>query len=213
MVEVKPFRDYRLLALMLMLILAACSQAGTTREDFGLGVHITDRLEKARDALREVIKFADASVHTSTVRGAFCCTDDEADISVSLQDLNFDGRVDIIRSSSTTYQRSAYTPRGAPESADIRREYEESEYAELVAAFRAKYPGVKTAEGITLGSTYGEIRSAYELEPLSQQQVGMKRRVVYRLGDVHLIFVLVRDRVVEMVLVRSTDFDRVFRGL
>lgn len=178
-----------------------------------MGAHITDRLETARDAVREVIKIADASVYTSVVRGAFCCRDDEADITITLQDFDFDGRINIIRLCSLTYERSAFAPGGAPGVEKFKRVYEEIEYKQLVADFRAKYPGVKTAEGITLGSNYEELCDAYEQTPLSRQQVGMKRRVAYRRGNSNLIFVLIRDRVVQMVLVSTEDFDRIYRGL
>ena len=161
----------------------------------------------------KVIKFADTNVRASSVRGAFCCFDDEADITVTLQDLDFDGRVDVIRLCSTTYERSAFSPGGVPGVEKLGRVYEEIEYKQLVADFRAKYPGVKTVEGITLGSTYDEICGAYEQEPLSREQVGMKRRVVDRRGTSNLIFVLIRDRVVQMVLVGNEDFDRIYGKL
>jgi hypothetical protein len=202
-----------LLAYALALILAACAQAGFTHEDFGLGVHIADRFVSARQAVRKVVNPVDPAVKALGQSGIYTCRDSAADMSLALQDLDFDGRLDVVRLSSIIYLRSAFASRGAPRSGKLRREYEEREFAELVAGFRAKYPGVKTAEGITLGSTYAELQEAYEREPLSRQQVGMRRRVVYRLGGVHLVFVLVRDRVVEMVLVRSTDFNRVFKGL
>lgn len=196
-----------------MLLLASCAPSGFADESFGLDAHISDRLETARDTMREVIRYADASVHTSVVHGAFCCRDDEADITVTLQDFDFDGRIDIIRLCSLTYERSAFAPGGAPGVEKFKRVYEEIEYAELVASFRARYPGVKTAEGITLGSTYDELRDAYEQTPLSRQQVGMKRRVAYRRGRLNLIFVLIRDRVVQMVLVGTEDFDRIYKKL
>lgn len=195
------------------LILAACAPSDFATDGLGLGAHITDRLETARGAVLSVIRVADANVHASSVRGAFCCTDDEADITVTLQDLDFDGRIDVIRFCSKIYERSAFAPGGAPETERIRREYEEIEYEQLVAGFRAKYPGVKTAEGITLGSTYDEICEAYDQEPLSREQVGMKRRVAYRRGNSNLIFVLIRDRVVQMVLVRTANFDRIYGKL
>lgn len=209
----KPFQAHRLLAHALALLLASCAPSGFAGESFGLGAHITDRLETARAAICEVIRIADVNVRTSTLRGAFCCTDDEADVTVTLQDFDFDGRVDIIRLCSLTYERSAFSPGGVPGVEKFKRMYEEIEYAELVADFRAKYPGVKTAEGITLGSTYGELCDAYEQEPLSREQVGMKRRVAYRRGNSNLIFVLIRDRVVQMVLVRNDNFDRIYKGL
>jgi len=210
---VKPFQAHRLLAYALALLLASCATSGFADESFGLGAHITDRLETARDAVREVLKRGDASVQACAMRGIYTCTDTEADITVALQDLDYDGRIDVIRLCSTTYERSAFAHLGGPEPENIRREYEETEYAELVAAFRAKHPGVKTAEGITLGSTYDELCDAYEQTPLSREQVGMKRRVVYRRGSLNLIFVLIRDRVVQMVLVGTDNFDRIYGGL
>jgi hypothetical protein len=196
-----------------MLLFAACAPTGFASEGLGLDVHITDRLETARNAMRKVVKYTDANVRASSVRGAFCCTDDEADITVTMQDLDFDGRIDVVRLCSATYEHSAFAPGGGPGVEEFKRVYEEIEYAELVEAFRAKYPGIKTAEGITLGSTYGEICDAYEQVPLSREQVGMKRRVVYRRGNSNLIFVLIRDRVVQIVLVGNEDFDRVYGKL
>lgn|GEM_PF-2344890 len=209
----KPTQAHRLLTLAVALILASCTPTGFADENFGLGAHITDRLGPASDAVRGVISVFDASVQASAVRGAFCCTDDEADINVALQDLDFDGRIDVIRFCSKTYERSAFAPGGVPGIERLGREYEEIEYKQLVEGFRAKYPGVKTIEGITLGSTYDEIRDAYEQEPLSREQVGMKRRVVYRRGNSNLIFVLIRGRVVQMVLVGKEYFDGVYGKL
>jgi len=196
--------------------LATCSSEGALAdEDFGLGARLHCRLERVRAIINPVLKnipepedvIASASHNTVSI------ADESADILVTYQDTDSNGRVDCIRLLNVTYEFSGHAPAGKPMEEKLGRRFSAQGYEQALQAFRAEFPSVRTLGGITLGSTFKEIQAAYGRNHFTHRLEGEKRCVAYRAGGVYLIFVLLRDRVVQLVLVETADPGRLFDRL
>lgn len=212
---VSPYTATRLLALAVAALAAsaaACAHLpGIGSEDFGFGVALNHRLERVKLTLAQHIE-VDEQVVYSSVRGSLTCTDGDAKYTVAYQDFDFDGRVDSVRVAPRSY-RLAGVVLGGSGCSGRPQDFVVADYDREAARLRELAPALKTAKGITFGSSFDDIRAAYGSETYTQKLEGPKRTVAYREGEVFLMFALLSDRVVLMQVAKTDDPHHLFEGL
>jgi hypothetical protein len=210
-----PFTATRLLALLTAAaaaLAASCAHLpGIGAEDFGFGVPINHRLERVAECLAQHIE-VDEQVNYASVRGSFTCTDKDAKYTVAYQDFDFNGRVDSVRVAPQAYRLAGVVLRG-PGRSGRPEDFVVADYDREVARLKELVPSLKTAKGITFGSSFDDIRAAYGQDAYTQKLSGHKRTVAYREGDVYLLFALLEDRVVLMQVAKTEDPHHLFEGL
>ena len=190
-----------ILVIALSSALPACVSSEFSREDLGLAAHLGMPVKRVLPRLARVLPGLPEKAFSLMGPSASVSSKDDG-FSVSFSDLNGDGKVDLIILSSHLYARSEHALGREAISERFRTTFTEEGFTRFVGSFTAKYPGIRTARGLTLGATREKVRETYGPVPQVTKQEGVKELSGYRQGGDYLLFVIFSGRVVRIALLR-----------